>query len=341
VRERKFDLVLLDVMMPEMDGYETLRLMKADPQLRDIPVIMISALDDIHSVVRCIELGAEDYLPKPFDAVLLRARIGACLEKKRLRDLEVEYLRNVDRVTAAAAAVEAGEFDPSDLEEVAGRGDALGQLARVFQRMAREVHAREQDLHDGLGPQLSGQALTIDAIRSLIKRDPAAAEGLLVDLKAQIQEAASDIRCLVYALRPPALDCLGPVGALRKRATQCEQDGTLEVGVEAPEEMPQLPAAVEVACYRIAEEALTNVVRHAAAHRCHISLTIEEGWLCLEVCDDGRGLAEAQEDRRTGVGLTSMRERATELGGRLVVEGRPEGGTCVRAELPLPEEEEG
>jgi DNA-binding response OmpR family regulator len=146
VRARKFDLMLLDVMMPKMDGYETLRLMKADPHLRDIPVIMISALDDIESVVRCIEMGAEDYLPKPFDPVLLRARIGACLEKKRLRDLEIEYLRNVDHVTAAAAAVEAGEFDPATIEQVAARSDELGQLARVFQRMAREVYAREQRL---------------------------------------------------------------------------------------------------------------------------------------------------------------------------------------------------
>src|SRR3712207_3423573 len=143
---RKFDLMLLDVMMPKMDGYETLRLMKADPHLRDIPVIMISALDDIESVVRCIEMGAEDYLPKPFDPVLLRARIGACLEKKRLRDLEIEYLRNVDHVTAAAAAVEAGEFDPATIEQVAARSDALGQLARIFQRMACEVYAREQRL---------------------------------------------------------------------------------------------------------------------------------------------------------------------------------------------------
>ena len=146
VRARKFDLMLLDVMMPEMEGYETLRLMKADPHLRDIPVIMISALDDIESVVRCIEMGAEDYLPKPFDPVLLRARIGACLEKKRLRDLEIEYLRNVDHVTAAAAAVEAGEFDPATIEQVAARSDELGQLARVFGRMAREVYAREQRL---------------------------------------------------------------------------------------------------------------------------------------------------------------------------------------------------
>ena len=146
VRTRKFDLMLLDVMMPEMNGYETLRLMKTDPYLRDIPVIMISALDDMESVVRCIEMGAEDYLPKPFDPVLLRARIGACLEKKRLRDQEIEYLRNVDHLTAAAAAVEAGKFDPATIEQVAARSDELGQLARVFQRMAREVYAREQRL---------------------------------------------------------------------------------------------------------------------------------------------------------------------------------------------------
>ena len=146
VQTQKFDLVLLDVMMPEIDGYEVLRYLKADTHLRDIPVIMISALDEIESVVRCIEMGAEDYLPKPFDPVLLRARIGACLEKKRLRDQEIEYLRNVDHVTAAAAAVEAGEFDPETIEQVAARSDELGRLARVFQRMAREVHAREQRL---------------------------------------------------------------------------------------------------------------------------------------------------------------------------------------------------
>jgi CheY-like chemotaxis protein len=146
VRTQKFDLLLLDIMMPEMNGYEVLRHLKADPRLREIPVIMISALDAMESIVRCIKLGAEDYLPKPFDPVLLRARIGASLEKKRLRDQEIEYLRNVDHVTAAAAAVEDGEFDPETLAQVATRRDELGQLARVFRRMAREVYAREQRL---------------------------------------------------------------------------------------------------------------------------------------------------------------------------------------------------
>jgi adenylate cyclase len=93
IKANPYDLVLLDVMMPEMNGYQVLEHLKSDPSLRDIPVIVLSALDEIGSVVRCIELGAEDYLPKPFDPVLLRARIGACLEKKHLRDREVQ-LRN-------------------------------------------------------------------------------------------------------------------------------------------------------------------------------------------------------------------------------------------------------
>jgi DNA-binding response OmpR family regulator len=146
LKTESVDLILLDVMMPEMDGYEVLVRLKTDHTLRDIPVIMISALDEIESVVRCIEQGAEDYLSKPFDPVLLRARIGACLEKKRLRDQEVLYLKDVSYVTHAAVAVEAGEFASEMLGDVSKRPDELGQLARVFQRMAYEVAAREQQL---------------------------------------------------------------------------------------------------------------------------------------------------------------------------------------------------
>ncbi len=146
-RER-FDLVLLDVLMPDLDGLAVLEHMKADPATRDIPVIMISALDDTASVVRCIERGAEDHLPKPFDPVLLRARISACLEKKRLRDVELEYLREVGRVIQAATAVEAGTYENGALAPIAQRGDELGRLARVFDAMANQVRAREDRLKE-------------------------------------------------------------------------------------------------------------------------------------------------------------------------------------------------
>lgn len=146
LKAQPVDLILLDVMMPELDGHEVLLRLKTDSAWRDIPVIMISALDEIESVVRCIERGAEDYLPKPFDPVLLRARIGACLEKKRLRDQELLYLKDVAQVTSAAAAVEAQQFTVEMLADVVKRPDELGQLARVFQRMAREIAAREEQL---------------------------------------------------------------------------------------------------------------------------------------------------------------------------------------------------
>jgi DNA-binding response OmpR family regulator/predicted Ser/Thr protein kinase len=141
-----FDIVLLDVMMPEMDGYETLGEIKGDEKTRDIPVIMISALDDIASIVRCIERGAEDYLPKPFDPVLLRARISACLDRKEMRDREKEYLANVTRVTAAAASIERGEYSSGALSEIAKRPDELGTLARVFDSMAAGIKERESRL---------------------------------------------------------------------------------------------------------------------------------------------------------------------------------------------------
>ena len=141
-----FDLVLLDVEMPEMDGYQVLEYIKADTRLRDIPVIMISAVEELESVVKCIELGAQDYLPKPFNPVLLRARLTACLERKWLRDQEIDYLHQVGRVTAAVVAIKNNTFQRESLDEVASRSDELGQLAQVFQEMARQVYAREQQL---------------------------------------------------------------------------------------------------------------------------------------------------------------------------------------------------
>lgn len=140
------DLILLDVLMPGVSGYDVLTTIKADAALREIPVLMISALDQTASVTRCIALGADDYLTKPFDPLVLRARVNSCLRKKWARDFELAYLRGVEQVTAAALAVETGAFTPGTLDGVGERPDALGNLARLFQRMGVEVAARERRL---------------------------------------------------------------------------------------------------------------------------------------------------------------------------------------------------
>jgi len=146
-----------------------------------------------------------------------------------------------------------------------------------------------------------------------------------------MQEVLADIRRIAYDLRPPALDELGLVGALKAHITSHNQVQGLQITLEAPESPPPLPAAVEVAAYRIALEAMTNVSRHAGAQHCSIRLSLPDD-LCLEVMDDGCGLPNAV---RAGVGLTSMRERAEELGGTCRTEALPQGGTGVTARLPL------
>lgn len=180
------DILLLDVMMPGLNGYEVLSELKNDKQLRHLPVIFLSALDDMESVLRGIELGAQDFLPKPFNPVLLKARLGAMLEKKKLRDLELEYVRNVGTMTSAAIAFEGGDFQPEMLNEVAQRTDALGRLARVFQNMAYEVKAREERLKQEV------QQLRIEIDRN--KEAARVAEIVDTDYFKDLQQRASKLR---------------------------------------------------------------------------------------------------------------------------------------------------
>lgn len=180
------DVVLLDILMPDLDGYGALAEIKADDALRHLPVIMISAVDEFNSVIRCIEMGATDYLPKPFNAAVLRARINASLAGKRLRDLELEYLEQVGRVTNAATAVESGTFAIEGLNTVAERNDALGSLARVFQRMANEVRAREARLQQ----EVRELQIVIDEERQAKK----VAEITESDYFQQLRDQAADLR---------------------------------------------------------------------------------------------------------------------------------------------------
>ncbi len=210
------------------------------------------------------------------------------------------------------------------------------QRSREHLVTTREEERRRlrRDLHDGLGPTLASMTLKLDAARNLLIQNSPALDPLLCELKAQTQTTIADIRRLVYDLRPPALDELGLVSALRVQIVRYSQVSGVQMVIEAPSPLPTLPAAVEVATYRIVLEAVTNVVRHAQAHRCCVRLQVADV-LAVEVSDDGVGLP-IQYD--AGVGISSMRERAAELGGTCRIESHVAEGTHILVQLPLAKE---
>lgn len=203
--------------------------------------------------------------------------------------------------------------------------------------LAQEEERRrlQRDLHDGLGPVLASLSQRLDIASVLVKRDQDAAIALLSELKVQVKSVLSEIRQLVYALRPLALDELGLLSAIREAAIQNSGVNTLTVSLESPEILPHLTAAVEVIAYRVVLEALTNVQRHARAHFCEIRLTIiDNSALEIEVVDDGCGLPDGYNP---GVGLKSIRERTAEVGGEYKIEPRAGGGTRLWVRLPISE----
>jgi len=214
------------------------------------------------------------------------------------------------------------------------------QRSRELLVTAREEERRRlrRDLHDGLGPRLAAQSLKVGSARMLYDQDPNTADTLLSELEADIEATLFEIRRLVYDLRPPALDELGLVGAIRDAAEQHTSQAAngLDISVNAPNKLPPLSAAAEVASYRIVQEALANVTHHASATDCVVRLTVTNE-LRIEVSDDGIGIPK---NHRYGVGLHSMRERAEELGGTCIVGRSASGGTRVLARLPLPNHDE-
>jgi signal transduction histidine kinase len=305
-----------------------------------LPTIVDSVTSALRSPYAAIEVATGEGPPRtaaargtlPVGAVPLRVPLTSA--GAQVGDLVVAPRRPAETFNDADRRLLAG------LAHHAGAAVHAAELTTQLQRSReRLVTAREEerrrmrrDLHDGLGPVLAGIAMQLDAARRLMRRDQDAAGQLLQHLRQQTQGAIADIRRLVYELRPPALDDLGLTGVLAQHAASCSTAGGLQVSIDTGPGLPALPAAVEVAAYRIATEAVTNVTRHAGARTATVKLTASNGMLQVEVTDDGRGVSPAH---RAGVGLTSMRERAEELGGSCTLQPRPGGGSIVSAQLPL------
>jgi signal transduction histidine kinase len=206
------------------------------------------------------------------------------------------------------------------------------QRARERLVLAREEERRRlrRDLHDGIGPALAGLTLKTEVARAVLPPGADRASRQLHDLSEEIRRTVLDVRRLVEGLRPPALDELGLPGACAQAADRLTAGTELTASVLAPDDLPALPAAVEVAAYRIVVEAVTNAVRHACARHCQVSISHRDTALAITVTDDGAGLHTTASH---GHGLAIMRERAEELGGGVTVTDRSPGVT-VEAWLP-------
>lgn len=280
--------------------------------------------DDVAAVY-----GSLDRDPSPLSFPLLHQ--GIAVGELRLAPRAGEQLRVTDRRLIADLA-----------PQVAAAVHAVGLAVQLRAAHRHLVELREEerrrirrDLHDGLGPALAGLTFTLDAVRNLAASDLERANALLASATEQTQAMIGDVRQLIYGLRPPALDELGLVESLRGLASR-EASPTTTITIEAPDTLPPLPAAVEVAVYRIVQEALTNVARHAGAKSCIVQLALEPDALLLTIADDGQGMKQ----QGSGVGLQTMQERADELGGRCRITSTPGAGTIVSARVPRVASEE-
>ena len=284
------------------------------------------------------QLGEPNMADGPLVAAYGKPPAGAAIER-----VPLSYRSKVVGELSVAARRSDEPLSQSDLAVLRDLAHHVGISLYAAQLTADLQHARERlviareeerrrmrnDLHDGLAPTLSSFQLQLGAVRNLMRQNPDQAETIINDLREDLREATATIRQLVYDLRPPMLDELGLVGAI-KSLNLSGSEFCLEV--HSPEPLPALPAAIEVAVYRIATEAIHNVSKHAQATECVVCIDVAGGLLTLRVTDNGKGMPDSF---KAGVGTHSMQERAAELGATLSVQSDENGGACVIGRFPL------
>ncbi|MBI1280100.1 MAG: hypothetical protein GC179_18370 [Anaerolineaceae bacterium] len=283
-----------------------------------LPYVAIEASEDSE----LISFGTSPMKPERFPLIYHAQAIGMLLVAPRSTK---EILNAADQLVLENIARQASNL------VYASRLTKDLQKSRQQILTTREEERRRlrRDLHDGLGPALATLTLQAEAAREWLSINPDKSADLLEEIINGTQTTLADIRRIVYALRPPALDDLGLVSAIREQATQYSNNDLI-ITVEAPEALPPLPAAVEVAAYRIIQEALTNVTRHSKAQLCTVCLDVE-GAMDIKISDNGIGIPSK---RHAGIGLNSIHERAAELGGSCLITSQPGAGTQVVVSLP-------
>jgi signal transduction histidine kinase len=297
------DLILLDVMMPGMDGFEVCRRIRSAPTLAEIPIVILTALDDYNSRLIGLDAGADDFFSKPMDRHELRARVKTITRLNRYRTL----MRQREQ-----------------LREMAGR--TVEAQERERQRISRE-------LHDDLGQALTAHILNLQNLQNDL---PLAEDALRTQLNNLLLDTAGTLdkmRLMAQDLRPPALDTLGLRAALENYSAEFSARARIPLTFEAEPEVPEISDVIAITLYRFLQEALTNIARHARAHKAWVEFAIEGNEISLTVQDNGAGFDPAA--KTNGIGITGLRERVTLAGGRLFINSAPGRGTIIAARLPM------
>ena len=424
-RARLPDLILLDIMMPEMDGYEVCESLKADERTRDIPVIFISALDATDDKIKGFAVGGVDFVVKPFQIDEVRARVEAQLalramqqqleEKERYSDrrfrtlfesaplciFEVDLTQTPPTITQAnnqtgqvygwspeelTSASVAQIVPPDAMPEVARLVDAIkaGETAAVEsvnqrrngslfpvrinaapamvsdlsqvilvveditlekarrseeQAIAEERRRIAREIHDGLAQNLAALRFRTRHWHNLVDSDPSQMHTELDELRDILSDSITEVRRSIFALRPVDLDKRGLFPALRLFTTSFGEHYRMRVTLDISGPQHRLPESLELTLFRVVQEALNNVGKHAQASLVRITVDLEMAdAVVVTIRDDGKGFDPALLDRAVQyghLGLRQMRERVERVNGTFSIQSQPGAGTEIRVTLPL------
>jgi signal transduction histidine kinase len=296
------DLILLDVMMPGMDGFEVCRRLRANTRLREVPILLLTALDDRDSRLQGLQSGADDFLTKPIDGQELLARVGTITRLNRYRIL---------------------------LQQ---REDLQAMAVRVVQAQESERLRLSHEIHDDIGQSLMVHQIQLRLLLDSLTEDRSDLRAPIQDLFDGTSETFLKLRLLAENLRPPLLDTMGIVQALKACCDDFTRRTGLPVLFEADNEGLEVTDIIAVTLYRILQEALSNIARHAQANKAWVTLDYDGEELYFTVQDDGKGFPLGQEQR--GLGLNNMQERVTMAGGIFHVHSIADQGTVITVRFP-------
>jgi signal transduction histidine kinase len=307
------DVILLDVMMPRMNGYDVCKRIRLDPKIGEVPIIMITALDDHDAKLNGLMAGADDFLSKPFDSLELKIRLHTLRHVDRYRHL----LDEREKLNQALA-------------ELSEKNEQLRALShQVLNAQEDERRRVAVELHDEIGQLLTG-------LKLILQRGQEDAAGVLPEALKVTNELLRDVREMSLNLRPSALDDLGLSAALNdllKRFTS--QTGMVIHHNVNPLDERRFERDMEITAFRVVQEALTNVARHADVHEASVTLIMTPVRLHVSIADDGKGFDIDSKDAGTSTGLSSMAERVNMAGGRFTMRSSPGKGTLVSVDFEL------